>query len=44
MMINLVKSVAQKMKGFSRKETVAYYKDIIKRAWAAGGSRQTHPR
>ena len=34
MMISLVKSVSQKMKGFSRKETTAYYKDIIKRAWA----------
>jgi hypothetical protein len=34
LMINLVKSVAQKMKGFSRKETVAYYRDIMKRAWA----------
>jgi hypothetical protein len=33
MVINLVKSVAEKMKGFSRQETVAYYKDITKRAW-----------
>jgi hypothetical protein len=33
MMIALVKSVGKKMKGFSRKETVAYYKDITKRAW-----------
>ncbi len=33
MMISLVKSVAGKMKGFSRKETLAYYKDIIERAW-----------
>ena len=32
-MISLVKSVANKMKGFSRKETIAYYKDIIERAW-----------
>jgi hypothetical protein len=32
-MITLVKSVATKMKGFSRKETLAYYKDIIERAW-----------
>jgi len=34
MMVNLVKSVAKKMKGFSRKETIAYYRDIIMRAWA----------
>jgi hypothetical protein len=33
-MITLVKGVANKMKGFSRKETVAYYKDIMERAWA----------
>ena len=32
-MINLVKSVSKKMKGFSRRETVAYYRDIVKRAW-----------
>lgn len=34
MMIDLVKSVGEKMKGFSRKETIAYYQDIMKRAWA----------
>lgn len=34
MMVELVKAVGQKMKGFSRKETVAYYKDITQRAWA----------
>ncbi len=33
MMINLVKSVAEKMRGFSRKETVDYYKNIVERAW-----------
>ncbi len=32
-MIGLVKSVSEKMKGFSRKETVAYYQDIMQRAW-----------
>ncbi|NSW52222.1 MAG: hypothetical protein HPY85_06945 [Anaerolineae bacterium] len=32
-MTNLVKSVNEKMKGFSFKETVAYYEDIVKRAW-----------
>jgi hypothetical protein len=34
MMVNLVKSVSEKMRGFSRKETVAYYQDITNRAWA----------
>jgi hypothetical protein len=34
MIVNLVKSVGEKMKGFSRKETVDYYKDIMDRAWA----------
>lgn len=33
-MVTLVKTVAEKMKGFSRKETIAYYDDINKRAWA----------
>jgi hypothetical protein len=33
-MVSLVKSVAQKMKGFSRRETVEYYRDIQRRAWA----------
>ena len=32
-MVDLVKSLSRKMKGFSRKETVAYYQDIIERAW-----------
>jgi hypothetical protein len=31
--VNLVKDVGEKMKGFSRKESIAYYKDIIDRAW-----------
>ncbi len=31
--IDLIKSVTAKMKGFSSKETVAYYKDIMERAW-----------
>ena len=34
MMVDLVKSVGNKMKGFSRRETIAYYQDIMKRAWA----------
>lgn len=33
LMTNLVKSVAAKMKGFSRKESIAYYKNITERAW-----------
>ncbi len=33
MVVNLVKSVSEKMKGFSRAETLAYYQDITKRAW-----------
>ena len=33
MMVELIKSVGKKMKGFSRKETIAYYKDITRRAW-----------
>lgn len=33
MTIDLVKGVAAKMKGFSNKETTAYYKDIMERAW-----------
>jgi hypothetical protein len=33
MTIQLIKSVSEKMKGFSRKETVEYYKSIMERAW-----------
>jgi hypothetical protein len=33
LMIDLIKSVGKKMEGFSHKETVRYYEDIIKRAW-----------
>jgi len=33
MMVDLVKSISEKMRGFSRRETVAYYQDIMKRAW-----------
>jgi hypothetical protein len=33
MLVKLVKSVEQKMKGFSRRETVNYYKAIMQRAW-----------
>ena len=33
MMVNLVKGVATKMKGFSKRETVEYYKKITDDAW-----------
>lgn len=33
-MVNLIKSVTEKMKGFSRKETITFYEEIMKRAWA----------
>jgi hypothetical protein len=32
--INLIKSLQEKMKGFSRKETVEYYKSITEKAWS----------
>lgn len=34
MMVDLVKSVSKKMKGFSRRETIVYYRDITNKAWA----------
>jgi hypothetical protein len=34
MTVNLVNSVAEKMKGFSRKESLEYYKAINDKAWA----------
>jgi len=33
MTVKLVKSVSEKMKGFSRRETIAYYKSIMEKAW-----------
>ena len=33
MFVHLIESVGEKMKGFSHRETVNYYRDIIKRAW-----------
>jgi hypothetical protein len=33
MVVSLVKNISEKMKGFSRQETIAYYRDITKRAW-----------
>jgi hypothetical protein len=40
-MVGLVKSVSEKMKGFSRKETVAYYQDIVERGWKQVESAET---
>ena len=34
MTVRLVKSVSEKMKGFSRRETIEYYKNIMEKAWA----------
>lgn len=33
MMVKLVKSVSEKMKGFSRRETIEYYRRIMETAW-----------
>ncbi len=33
LMTNLVQSVSEKMRGFSRKETLDYYQDIMQKAW-----------
>jgi hypothetical protein len=41
MMINLIKDVNAKLKGFSRKDTVAYYRDIVSRAWQQVESDET---
>ena len=34
MTVKLVKAVSEKIKGFSRQETIAYYKNIMEKAWA----------
>jgi hypothetical protein len=34
MTVSLIKSLTEKMKGFSRKETIEYYKAITAKAWA----------
>jgi len=34
MTVKLVRSVSEKMKGFSRRETLDYYKSIMEKAWA----------
>jgi hypothetical protein len=41
MMIALVRTVSEKMKGFSRKETITYYKEIIDKAWQQVEDAQT---
>ncbi len=41
MIINLVQSVSKKMKGFSRKETINFYKDIMEKAWNQVETAQT---
>jgi hypothetical protein len=33
MTVNMIKSLQEKMKGFSRKETIDYYKSITEKAW-----------
>ncbi|MBL6979793.1 MAG: hypothetical protein ISR58_01260 [Anaerolineales bacterium] len=33
LMVKLIKNVGKKMKGFSHKESVAYYKSIMRKAW-----------
>jgi hypothetical protein len=40
-MVSLVKTVSEKMKGFSRKETIAFYQDIHDRAWKQVESAET---
>ena len=37
----LIKDVNQKMKGFHAKDTIAYYKDIVARAWKQVASAET---
>lgn len=41
MMIDLVDTVSSNMKGFSRRETVAFYKEIMNKAWAQVESAET---
>ena len=41
MMTNLVRTVSEKMRGFSRKETVDYYQSIMQKAWQQVESAQT---
>jgi len=41
MMTGLVKTVSEKMRGFSRKETIAYYQNIMSKAWQQVEQAQT---
>jgi len=41
LMVNVVKQLTEKMKGFSRKDTLAYYTDIMTKAWAQVEAAQT---
>jgi hypothetical protein len=41
MMVGLVKGVSEKMRGFSRRETLDYYKSIMEKAWAQVESADT---
>jgi hypothetical protein len=41
MVVGLVRAVNDKMKGFSRKESAAYYRDIVRRAWQEVASAET---
>jgi len=41
LMTQLVRSVSEKMRGFSLKETVAYYQDIMNKAWQQVTQAQT---
>jgi len=41
MFVQLIESVGEKMKGFSHRETVNYYRDIIERAWQQVEGAQT---
>jgi hypothetical protein len=39
--VGLIKSVTEKMKGFSRKETIDYYKSIMEKAWQQVAAAET---
>jgi len=39
--VGLIKSVTEKMKGFSRKETIDYYKTIMEKAWQQVAAAET---
>lgn len=41
MMTKLVRSTSEKMRGFSRKETLVYYEDIMRKAWQQVEQAQT---